>query len=201
MKNLLLTISLVLSFSSCSSQNIYENFKDGDMIFHTSKSSQSKVVQQLTKSKFSHCGIIFYKNGKPYVFEAVQPVKVTPLYVWINRGVGGKYVVTRYKGNLSKEDKDRMVYYAKNQLGKSYDSKFQWSDSKMYCSELVYKIYVAGGVTLADCKVFSDYDLNNPIVKKLISQRYNSGFAKQEPVISPVDLYKSSLVKTVYNNY
>jgi hypothetical protein len=71
----------------------------------------------------------------------------------------------------------------------------------MYCSELIYKVYVAGGVTLADCKVFSDYDLKNPAVKKLISQRYKEGFSKQEPVISPVDLYESNLVKTVYSNY
>jgi hypothetical protein len=94
-----------------------------------------------------------------------------------------------------------MYYYAKKQLGKSYDLQFKWSDSKMYCSELIYKVYVAGGVTLSECKIFNDYDINNSEAQKLITQRYNGGFSKDEPVIAPVDLYKSSLVKTIYNNY
>jgi uncharacterized protein YycO len=196
-----LQMSILILLFSFFKPSQSQTFKDGDMIFHTSKSSQSQIIQKITGSKFSHCGIIFYKKGVPYVLEAVQPVKMTPLNVWINRGVGGKYVVTRYKKTISKEDRDRMMYYAKRQLGKAYDIKFQWSDSKMYCSELIYKVYVAGGVTLADCKVFSDYDLKNPTVKKLISQRYKEGFSKQEPVISPVDLYESNLVKTVYSNY
>ena len=143
-----------------------QNFKDGDMIFHTSKSSQSQIIQKITGSKFSHCGIIFYKKGVPYVFEAVQPVKMTPLNVWINRGIGGRYAVTRYKKTISKEDKDRMMYYAKRQLGKGYDIKFQWSDSKMYCSELVYKVYESAGITICNKNKFSSFDLSNDMVKK-----------------------------------
>jgi hypothetical protein len=199
MKQILVFLMFSFMFISCNSQPI--NLKDGDMIFHTSKSSQSKVIKMMTNSNLTHCGIIFHKNGKPYVFEAVQPVKVTPLQEWINRGVGRKYIITRYKHTLSKDDINDMYYYAKKQLGKSYDLQFKWSDSKMYCSELIYKVYVAGGVTLSECKIFNDYDINNSEAQKLITQRYNGGFSKDEPVIAPVDLYKSSLVKTIYNNY
>lgn len=62
------------------SQNIKDNtFQDGDIIFHTSTSSQSKAIQYATNSKYSHCGIIFYKGNVAYVLEAIQPVKFTPL--------------------------------------------------------------------------------------------------------------------------
>jgi hypothetical protein len=185
----------------CTSYVFAQDFQDGDMIFQTSKSSQSKVIQDLTHSKFTHCGIIFYKSGRPYVFEAVQPVTFTSIDEWIKRGVNGKYAVTRYSRSLSKDDVDRMYKYAKDQLGKPYDLKFQWSDTRMYCSELIYKVYVAGGVTLSDCRVFEDYDINSPAAKKLIEKRYKGDFAKGEPVITPVDLYNSDLVRIIYSNY
>jgi hypothetical protein len=35
--------------------------KNGDLIFQTSTSKQSKAIQLATDSKYSHCGII-YKN-------------------------------------------------------------------------------------------------------------------------------------------
>jgi len=171
------------------------------MIFHTSKSTQSKTIKLLTNSKLTHCGIIFHKDGVPYVFEAVQPVKITPLNKWINRGIQKKYIVTRYKHSISKKDMDNMYQYAKKQLGKPYDLKFQWSNSKMYCSELIYKTYLAGNITLTKCKTFNDYNLNHPEAKKMISQRYNDGISRTETVIAPVDLYNSNMVKTIYDNY
>jgi uncharacterized protein YycO len=178
-----------------------QNFKNGDIIFHTSKSSQSKMVQVVTNSKLTHCGIIFYRNGKPFVFEAVQPVKITPLQKWINRGVNGKYIVSRVKTPLTKSELNEMYNYSKSQLGKNYDIKFEWSDKNMYCSELVYKVFVAGDRFIGQAKKFSDYNLNNKIVKDAIKRRYGNTINMNEMVITPVDLYKSSEVKTIFNNY
>jgi len=59
------------------------SLQNGDLIFQTSLSSQSMAIQLATKSKYSHCGLI-YKNGNDFfVFEAVHPVKRTPLDEWI----------------------------------------------------------------------------------------------------------------------
>lgn len=69
--------------------------KDGDIIFQTSLSLQSKAIQFATDSKYSHCGIIFKNKGKYYVYEAIQPVKQTPLDKWIERGKDGKFVTKR----------------------------------------------------------------------------------------------------------
>src|ERR1700704_3182300 len=72
-------------------------FHDGDIIFQTSRSGQSRAIQLATHSRYSHMGIVFLENGKPVVLEAVQPVKWTPVAKWIARGEGGRYVVKRLR--------------------------------------------------------------------------------------------------------
>ena len=42
-------------------------------------------------------GIIYLERGKPFVFEAIQPVKLTPLKEWIDRGENGYCVIKRLK--------------------------------------------------------------------------------------------------------
>jgi uncharacterized protein YycO len=196
MKKLIYLLVFVLSFTSCSSQEL----KDGDIIFHTSKSSQTKMLQIATNSDITHVGVIFFKSGKPYVFEAVNPVKVTPLKEFINRGVGSKYSIKRTKTPITSSELKIMMEYGKRQLGKPYDSKFQWSDSKIYCSELVWKIYHYAGIRLCDIKQFSDYNLGRPIVKEAIKSRYQGKFDINESVVAPIDLYNSNKLKTIYSN-
>jgi hypothetical protein len=71
-----------------------DDIKNGDLIFQTSLSGQSKAVQLATKSKYSHCGLIYKDGNDFYVFEAVQPVKRTPLDKWIARGQDGNKIPT-----------------------------------------------------------------------------------------------------------
>jgi hypothetical protein len=56
-----------------------DEIQSGDIIFQTSLSEQSKAIQLATKSEYSHCGIIFKEGNDYYVFEAIQPVKRTPI--------------------------------------------------------------------------------------------------------------------------
>ena len=71
--------------------------ESGDIIFHTSKSGQSNAIQLVTGSKYSHVGIVYLSKGGAMVFEAVQPVKSTPLKEWIARGVDGHFAVKRLR--------------------------------------------------------------------------------------------------------
>lgn len=198
MNKLILLLVCIFSISCTQSS---QSFKDGDIIFQTSKSSQSEMLKMVTKSDLTHCGIIFHKNGQAFVFEAIQPVKVTPLKEWINRGKNSKYTVTRLKYDLSERAKKEMLIYAKKQLGKNYDLKFQWSENKMYCSELVWKIYNSAGFTLSTPKKFNDYDLSSESAKRAIKHRYGSNINLNESVVSPVDLYESSITEVIYSNY
>ena len=67
----LLFTSLLIGTVSCQSK---PQLKDGDILFQPSFSQQSKAVEIATNSPYSHCGILFFENGKPYVYEAIQPV-------------------------------------------------------------------------------------------------------------------------------
>jgi uncharacterized protein YycO len=159
------------------------------------------MIENVTGSKYTHVGIIYIKDGKTFVLEAVQPVKLTPLNDFINRGVNSKYTVVRYYKKLSDDQMKRMYNYAISQLGKNYDMKFQWSDNKMYCSELVYKIYWNAGIALCDINQFKDYDLSSDEVQKAIKSRYNTAINPNEQIITPVDLYNSRSIITVFDNY
>lgn len=37
-----------------------KGIKDGDIIFHMSKSSQSRLISKVTGSNYTHMGILFY---------------------------------------------------------------------------------------------------------------------------------------------
>ena len=74
--------------------------QEGDVLFQTSRSAQSVAIQKATHSPYSHVGIVLFRAGKPYVFEAVQPVKFTPLKSWIRRGMAGRFVAKRMRKPL-----------------------------------------------------------------------------------------------------
>ena len=170
--------------------------KDGDIIFHTSRSAQSEAVQRATHSKYSHMGLVLYDHGKPYVFEAVNPVKFTPLENWIKRGEGSHYVLKRLKDSnevLSSENIQRLHRVARQFEGKPYDLTFEWSDNRIYCSELVWKIYDrALGIKLGQLQRLSDFDLNDPIVKNKLKERYGNRIPFNELVVSPQSIFDSS---------
>lgn len=173
--------------------------QDGDIVFHESTSRQSSVIQMAQHSKWTHCGIVFHIGEKAYVYEAVEPVKYTPLKDWIARGKDGVYCAKRLKTPLSATDIAKMKQVGALYKGKHYDTLFQWSDSKMYCSELLWKIYAQGAdIELCPPGQFSDFNLSAPAVNKLIKERYGNSFNPAEPVVSPLALYKSNLLKEVH---
>ncbi len=179
-------------------------FRDGDIIFQESQSSQSMAIQKATKSKYSHCGII-YKDGKDYyVFEAVQPVKRTALNKWISRGKDKHYVVKRLKDAdslLTTQNIRKMKDVGKGFYGKSYDLTFEWSDDKIYCSELIWKIYKrALNIELGKLQKLEEFDLSDQIVKKKLKERYGNNIPQNETVISPVSIFESNLLYTVQSN-
>jgi uncharacterized protein YycO len=193
-------------FSKTKSENVVSNqIQDGDLIFQTSESKQCEAVRIATNSKFSHCGIVLFVNGGQFVLEAVQTVKITPLEEWIARGNGGKYVVKRLKNAdkiLTEETLEKMKTYGKQLLGKDYDAYFEWTDNRIYCSELVWKIYKNGaGIELCNLKELKDFNLDDARVQKILKERYGNDIPLEEKVVAPVDLADSDLLKTIIDNY
>lgn len=175
--------------------------KDGDLIFQTSKSSQSLAIQRATGSPYSHMGLIFHRDGKPYVFEAVATVRFTPLDQWIARGAGQHYIVKRLRDAdkvLAPAAVARLKAASKQFEGRPYDLAFDWSDSRIYCSELVWKAYDrALGIRIGGLQKVRDFNLTDPAVKAKMHERYGHNVPLDEPVISPVAMFKSDRLVTV----
>lgn len=182
-----------------------ELLQDGDIIFQTSQSRQCEAIKIATNSKFSHCGIIYEIKGEKYVYEAVQPVKITPLMEWISHGKGNCYLVKRLKNanTLLKADiLEKMKTYGSQFKNKDYDLYFEWSDDKIYCSELVWKIY-KNGANIELCKLerLKNFNLNNPKVKEILTERYGNKIPLEEQVVAPSQLVDSPILETVIDTY
>lgn len=187
MKKILAMLFVTINCISCNQnykiENLEKELKNGDIIFQTSKSNQSKAIQLATNSKYSHVGIVYINDDRLYVYEAVQPVKLTLLEEWVERGENNKYVVKRLKNrNEVIDDKSllKMKKVGEKFIGKDYDLYFEWSDDKMYCSEVVWKIYKSIGVEIGEIKKLSSFDLNNEVVKSKLKERYGDNIPLDE---------------------
>lgn len=198
-----ITIGLIFLIS-CQSKTGFSDFRNGDIIFQTSKSGQSRAIQLATDSKYSHMGIV-YRQGKDYfVYEAVQPVKLTPLNDWISRGEGGKFVVKRIKNSenvLTPIILTKMKEIGKKYGGKDYDLYFEWSDTRIYCSELVWKIYnEALGLEIGELEKLGDFNLTDKSVQEKLKERYGDNIPMDELVISPASMFDSDQLLTFFEN-
>lgn len=183
--------------------DLYNLVEDGDIIFQTSKSSQSKAIQIATNSKYSHLGIIYKIEGDFFVYEAVQPVKLTPFTEWVEQGEKGHFVIKRLKNAdeiLTSDVKNKMKTEGEKYRGKDYDLYFEWSDDRIYCSELVWKIYKnAAGVEIGELQRLDEFNLNDKIVKQKMKERFGDNIPENEIVISPSSMFESKNLITIYS--
>lgn len=171
----------------------------GDILFQQTSSSQGAAVQHATKSPWSHVGIYWMdEKGNELVFEAVHPVRLTPLKQFRARSKGVIHAMRlKDRDRLSRAQKRAMFNYAAQQLGKPYDVKFRWDEATQYCSELVWKVFQNGaGIRLCEPKNYGDYDLDHPKVAELINRRYGAkqNLPAKEKVVAPSDLAGSALL-------
>ena len=201
MKKLLVFAALGLLYLLGCSDSFAEQLRDGDIIFQTSRSEQSIAIQKATHSQYSHMGIVFFRNGSPHVYEAIKTVQYTPLRKWVDRGEGGRYVVKRLREAdriLTSQAVKKLRQAGAKFQGKPYDSYFEWSDKRIYCSELVWKIYDRGiGIRVGRLQKVRDLDLSDPIVKTKMKERYGDKVPLDETVISPGEMFSSDLLVTV----
>jgi len=180
------------------------DIREGDIIFQTSLSNQSRAIQLATKSKYSHCGIIFKNENGFYVLEAVQPVKETLLEKWIARGQNGHYIIKRLKNadqSLTLEVIKTMKQIGEKFKGKNYDLTFEWNDDRIYCSELVWKIYQKStGLEIGKLQKLKEFDLSNEIVQEKMKKRFGNNIPLEEKVISPAAIFNCALLMTVKSN-
>ena len=174
---------------------------DGDILFQSGNSEQCEAIRLATGSEWTHCGIAFKKDGSWVVMEAVQPVKITPLSVFINRGIDRRVEIMRLADPAHQptaEVTQCMWNQGSRWLDKNYDIYFNWSDEELYCSELVWKVYNAcTGIELGTPLPLASFDLTSPQVKAIMHQRYGDSIPLNEKMISPGDVHDSQFLQRV----
>ena len=166
--------------------------REGDVIFHTSQSSQSPLIQIGTRSHITHCGIIVMRDGRLYVLETLKTPVLTPLDKFIARGKEGKYW-------LKRSDKENIKIDYAHYLGKPYDLAFSFDNDIYYCSELVYDIYKKQlGIELCKPKQVGDYlILGTDKLNKIESTMQRRGITKEQYAVAPVDIFESDYLHNV----
>ncbi|MFK7797400.1 MAG: YiiX family permuted papain-like enzyme [Aureispira sp.] len=175
-------------------------YQNGDIIFHSSQTHQSRAIQLATNSPYSHVGIMHEENGEWYVYEAISTVQSTPLKKWIARGKNKHYVIKRLKDKrlLTEENLMKMKEVGGKYRGKAYDMQFDWSDDQLYCSEVVWKIYdQAIGVELGELQQIKTLNIDHTLVQQKIKERYKSILPLEQWVISPARMFNCKKLETV----
>ena len=203
---LFLSSLLFLNFSITQEKGIkktnnYSWLKDGDILFQDTGGDLGEAIKIATKSKYSHCGMVIKEGNAIQVFEAIGPVQYTPINEWVKHGTNNSFKVYRLKKSevISTLQIKSWKLKAIDYLGKPYDHVFGWSDDKIYCSELVWKMYKNIGIEISKPKQLKDFDLSHKLVKQQLQMRYGKAIPYKEKVVSPQDLVESSFFEEVKN--
>ncbi len=176
-------------------------FQVGDIIFQETNSEQAKAIKLATKSKYTHVGVVMKYKDQLMVLEAIGPVIKTPIEKFIGRGIGKKYKVKRLKNSsevFTKENQEKFISEGEKYFGKPYDIYFGWADDKIYCSELIWKIYKSVfNLEVGKLGRLKDFDLSSFAVKILMFKRYGLKIPYNETVIPPSSMFDSDLLVEV----
>jgi hypothetical protein len=201
-KNNIFLFVLYLFYGIGSLQSETFRFQEGDILFQEIKNSTSKAIKIVTNSRYTNVGVILKYRNKFIVLESNGIVKRTDLYQFLKRGVNGAYLVKRFKKSkevLTEEAISKMREASIQFVGIPYDLYYGWGDEKLYSAELVWKFWKeALNLELCALKKYKDYDLSNPYVKLILSQKFGKDVPLEETAISPKDLLDSMHLETVF---
>lgn len=178
-----------------------EGLQVGDLIFQKSQSSQAKAIAEATGSEWSHVGILVKNSANQwYVAEAIQPLQATELSAWIQRGKNQEYRVLRHP-QFNSSFVPALYSELKRYQGLNYDIYFEWSDSRIYCSELTYKVLQKVlGKEIGTLQKFRDLKLQGPYVQALIKKRYTDlgkPLNLDEEIVTPISQMQDPSLRLV----
>ena len=169
---ILLTVSSII-FTFLSSTNVidydsydFNELETGDILFCRGKSIKSSLVILFNRgtTKYSHCGVIYKKKTIYYIIHATP----TPVDHKNGRVVKERLEDFFSSNNVTIFSVYRMDSDHRNYIGKSFpflmsylkrkiifDDDFDLKNRKLYCTELIWRIYKDAGLQLI---CHSDYN-------------------------------------------
>lgn len=171
----------------------YDLLHEGDVIFRKGRSMESYAVYLLDPAqKFSHTGMIVFRNGNPCVVHVVpgkkdlhgDTVRLEDVNAFISGEKASSFAV--YRPLLSEADRHRAAeaalrYY---RSGVIFDHDYDLAtEERLYCTELVYKAFKSAGLRFNDMEL-STVDL---------------GVIRRD-ILLPGDLLKNASFQIIINN-
>ena len=165
-----LTIPELTSRPPVSYEEIRSSLRTGDIVFCSGTYFFSKAIRLITKSVWSHVGIIYRDDFLDRIFilesETLIGVRIAPLSKYLRDYHGrrkpyrGRMFIARIEPEVSLEAMKKAVSFGMDQLTKPYDN---WEilriairiifgigrksrDRKYICSELVYEAFHKAGL-------------------------------------------------------
>ena len=180
--------------------NNYEP-QEGDLVFQALPLDLDLVVaiEGVTKSNYSHVGVLHKRGAEWTVIEASGPgVIYTPFDKWKMHGRNERWAAFRLKAEHQKHIPQFLTNLHPH-AGKAYDFKYELSENKLYCSELIYHAWMkTAGQKMG--KLTKIGDLNWKPHQKTI-EKYNGGpMPLDRQMISPIELSKAGQLQRVYNH-
>jgi len=173
--------------------------QDGDVVFQSLPHGPVVwAIEGVTKSPYSHCGIVAKKDGQWIVYEAYRGVSATPLKEFLFRGRGGGFMVYRLRDEHS-EHIPETIQCCEKYLGRPYDIRYRLDDEKIYCSELIWKAYrdATDGQHLGTLVKFGK--MNWQPYETLIRQIEGDVPVDRE-MITPVELARARQLEPVFSH-
>lgn len=174
--------------------------QDGDVIFQSlPPGSIVGAIEGVTRSPYSHCGIVARKDGRWIVYEAYGEVSITPLATFLMRGRGGGFAVYRlreeHRGHIPATLASCETY-----VGRPYDRRYRLDDERIYCSELVSKAYrdATGGLQLGLLTRFGD--MNWQPYEALIREVEGGEVPVDREMITPAGLARAPELEPVFSH-
>jgi len=193
--------------------SLMPDLKDGDLIFQTSRSQQSKAVLIASRSLYTHMGIVKRTPEGWVVVEAVGPVKETPLKVWVHRGKFARIAVYRPR-HLTDVQTRKVFAVAQRLYGRPYDIYFSFDNRAIYCSELAYVTYREAGLELGRRQPVADLGVLKGPARDLIARRAAGDpqcrgldrdaclkIVMARELVTPVSIARDRDLRKVYSNY
>jgi len=193
----------IISLAGCSGVSqiaVYEP-EEGDLVFQALKRDQDLVVaiEGVTKSDYSHVGVLLKRSRQWEVIEARgSGVLYTPFAEWKKIGRKGRWAAYRVK-KAHRRHLPQFLAALHPHVGKPYDFKYELSEKKRYCSELVYHAWKeATGQPLGRLARLGDLNWEP---HQATIEKYNNGpVVLERKIISPMALSRAEQLKRVYNH-
>jgi hypothetical protein len=211
MKRILLTAFLILgSFQILSAQKHLKEhtLQAGDLLFQDLDCGDlcdaiEKVTEGFQQRDFSHMGIVTEdKKGNQYVIEAigshVQKIPVARFFERSNKVIAGR-LIPEYQHLVMKACAE-----AEKTVGVPYDDRFLMNNDSLYCSELVYQVFLSAnrGEPVFDLQPMTYKDPDTRVYfPAWVSyyQELQSAIPEGEPGINPGLISRSEKLVIIYD--